>query len=312
MLTIDVRGLSHSEREAMIFPSIEKLKDGENLRLVVEFNPVPLVYLLKARDEFNVRYEKDGPDEWILNVERIKKEVELKRLLMELNQGINDETKKKAKKFLENVDAKTLGMIEQEIIKEGVPREEIRKNLCDIHLEALRDSLIAKRISVETSHPIHTFMEEHKIILDNLKRLRAIIKKLEIKNNLKNADVNKLKDIAHHLVEAESHHQREEDVLFVRLEKHNIVEPPAIMRMDHIEFRKRKQELYKLANNYRREFKNKVIEAGKYLTVELENHIFKEDNILYQIALQSLSAEEWAEIKKECDNIGYCCFTPTS
>lgn len=32
-------------------------------------------------------------------------------------------------------------------------------------------------------------------------------------------DLEKLKDIAHHLVEAESHHQREEDVLFEAEEK---------------------------------------------------------------------------------------------
>jgi hypothetical protein len=86
------------------------------------------------------------------------------------------------------------------------------------------------------------------------------------------------------------------------------------MRLDHVEFRKRKQELYQLSHNPHDydfpEFKTKVIEFGKFLTKELESHIFKEDNILYQIALQVLSSEEWQEIKKECDKIGYCCFTP--
>ena len=51
-------------------------------------------------------------------------------------------------------------------------------------------------------------------------------------------DMEKLKDIAHHLVEAENHHQREEDVLFPSLEKHNVVEPPNIMKLNHLEFRK--------------------------------------------------------------------------
>lgn len=37
---------------------------------------------------------------------------------------------------------------------------------------------------------------------------------------------------------------------------------------------------------------------------------FKEDNILYPIALQLLSPDEWEKVKKECDKIGYCCFTP--
>jgi uncharacterized protein (DUF2249 family) len=72
--------------------------------------------------------------------------------------------------------------------------------------------------------------------------------------------------------------------------------------------------LYQLAHNPKdydfAEFKEKVIELGKYLPKELESHIFKEDNILYQIALQVLSPEEWEEVKKECDKVGYCCFTP--
>jgi DUF438 domain-containing protein len=115
-------------------------------------------------------------------------------------------------------------------------------------------------------------------------------------------------------VEAESHHQREEDALFPVLEKHDITEPPQIMKMDHVEFRKRKRELYQIAQNPRDTdffaFKSKVIELGEYIARELESHIFKEDNILYQIALQVLTPEDWEKVKKECDKIGYCCFTP--
>jgi DUF438 domain-containing protein len=53
-----------------------------------------------------------------------------------------------------------------------------------------------------------------------------------------------------------------------------------------------------------------VVELAEYLTRELESHIFKEDNIIYQIALQTLTSQEWQEVKKECDKIGYCCFAP--
>ena len=116
------------------------------------------------------------------------------------------------------------------------------------------------------------------------------------------------------IIEQENHHQREEEVLFPTLESHDIVEPPSIMRMDHVEFRKRKQQLYHLAHNPEdygpEELRRKAIELRSYLTRELEGHIFKEDNILYQIALQVLTPEEWEKIKKACDKIGYCCFTP--
>ncbi len=319
--TIDLKGLGHAEKEGLIFPGVEGLTDGEMLRIILEFNPVPLVYMLKAQDEFEISYEKEGPNEWILNVQKItpgeNKKEQFKELLKELKEDkVSAETKEKAKELLQAVDAKTLGLMEQELIREGVSHEEIRKSLCDIHLDVLRDSLVSKRIEVPAPHPVHTFMQEHEIILASLNELGSLVERLKGINSFKSMgrDQEKLKDIAHHLVEAESHHQREEEVLFPELEKHDIVEPAAIMKMDHVEFRKRKQELYQLAHNSQDydfpEFKAKVIELGKYLTKELESHIFKEDNILYQIALQVLSTEEWEKVKKECDKLGYCCFTP--
>lgn len=320
--TLDVRALEHGERESILFPAIEEIKDGETLRFVVEFNPVPLVYMLKAREEFDLSYEKEGPDEWILRVNRVQaaeaeKKQQFKKLLQELKQGdISENTKAEAKSLLQTVDATTLGVIEQELIREGVTHDEIRRSLCDIHLEVMKDSLVSKRIEVQPPHPIHTLMEEHKIILESLRKLDSLIERLKTLNDFKalNHDLEELKDVAHHLVEAENHHQREEDVLFPRLKTHDIIEPPDIMKMDHDEFRKRKRELFQLTSNYSAygfdEFKAKVIDAGAYLVKELDSHIFKEDNILYQIALQVLNDDEWQEIKRENDKIGYCCFTP--
>lgn len=317
--TIDVRGLAHIEREKLLFPSIESLEDDEMLRLVIEFNPVPLVFMLKAQGEFKISYEKDGPEEWILNVARIVPKDELKaslkRLFKELkSEKVSEETREKAKKLLKDVDARTLSVLEQELMNEGVSKEDVRRSLCDIHLEAMRDNLVSKRIDVEAPHPVHTFMEEHRVILNSLEELGSLVERLKGRAVLEEGSLEELQDISHHLVEAESHHQREEDVLFPRLEDHGIVEPSEIMKMDHVEFRARKKELYQLAHNPQdydaEEFRRKVIELGNYLAKELKSHIFKEDNIIYQIALQELAPEEWNRVKKDCDKIGYCCFTP--
>lgn len=319
--TIDVKGLDHADREGLILPGVQSLETDETARIVVEFNPVPLVYMLKAQGEFDISYEKEGPDEWILQVTRTlpgeDKKKQFRELLAELKENqLTPETTEKARKLLETVDATTLGLMEQELIREGVSHEEIRKSLCDIHLEVLRDSLVSKRQEVSAPHPVHTFMQEHEIIVDTLNELGSLVERLKGVDSFASMgeDQEKLKDVAHHLVEAESHHQREEDVLFPELEKKDIVEPPQIMRLDHVEFRKRKQELYQMAHNSQdydfAEFKARVIELGEYLTKELESHIFKEDNILYQIALQVLSPEEWEKVKKDCDKLGYCCFTP--
>ena len=69
--TIDPRGLEHHEREALIFPSIENLPQDETLRIIMEFNPVPLVYLLETSNEFELSCEQKGAEEWHLEARRI-------------------------------------------------------------------------------------------------------------------------------------------------------------------------------------------------------------------------------------------------
>ncbi len=319
--TINVKGMDHQQRESIIFPTIRGLQSGETGRLIVEFNPLPLVYMFKAGGDLEVSYEKEGPDEWILNIKRIapntNPRADLKQLLQELRQGnASEEIKEKARTFFQAVDAKALGELEQELIREGVTHDEIRSSLCDLHLEVLGQALVEKRIQVFAPHPVHTMMEEHKIIVNKLNELNEFVQNIKTKDNFAEIEpeLKRLQDIAHHLVEAENHHLREEEALFPVLVKHNVVEPPSIMKMDHVEFRKRKRELYEIALNPKSlpfiEFKKRVIELGEYLNRELGSHIFKEDNILYQIALQILSPEEWEQIKEACDRIGYCCFTP--
>src|SRR3989338_236056 len=104
--TIDTKGLPHGEREALIFPSIEKLDGGEKLRLVVEFNPLPLVYMLKARGEFDIAYEKEGPDEWILSIQRITPEEDKKEQFKQMlkDGDVSQEAKSRAKQLLQSVD----------------------------------------------------------------------------------------------------------------------------------------------------------------------------------------------------------------
>lgn len=319
--TMDVRGLDHADKQQRIFPAVDGLKGSEALRIVFDFNPIPLVYMFKARNEFDLSFEKEGPGEWILRIARTApandKKEQFKRLLSKLRAGnVSDKTKAEAKELLQAVDAKTLGLLEQELIREGVSHEEIRKSLCDVHLEVLRDSLVKQRIGVAAPHPVHTFMEEHKLILAALHKLGDFVKRLANYHSFAEmgADIETLKESSHLFVEAEMHHDREEQCLFPMLVKHDITEPPEIMKADHVEFRARKKELYQLAYNHEDydfdSFKDKVTQLGEFLTRELEGHIFKEDNILYQIALQVLTREEWDEVKKQADKIGYCCFKP--
>lgn len=124
----------------------------------------------------------------------------------------------------------------------------------------------------------------------------------------------KLDHIAEHLKDSENHFLREENVLFPYLEKHGVTEPPAIMWMEHDQIRGIKQNLIRLIDTHEsmgfRNFARQLEEAALSLAEMLSSHFYKENNILFPIALQVMEESEWKDIRRQFDELGYCCFTP--
>jgi len=87
------------------------------------------------------------------------------------------------------------------------------------------------------------------------------------------------------------------------------------MRMEHDDLRTKKKALKEAVENVSRldfnEFKEMVDKASKYIIFNLRDHIFKENHILYPTAIESIKEKEtWEDMKRRCDEIGYCSFTP--
>lgn len=62
----------------------------------------------------------------------------LKELIKQLHAGVSpQEIKEKFKQVLEQISPLELSKIEQTLIREGMPREEIQR-LCDLHLAVFR------------------------------------------------------------------------------------------------------------------------------------------------------------------------------
>ncbi len=74
--TLDVRDMVPRERHPAIFARLEALKPGDILRLVNDHDPAPLRYQLLAEypDMFNWEPEKQGPDEWIIHIQKVEAE----------------------------------------------------------------------------------------------------------------------------------------------------------------------------------------------------------------------------------------------
>jgi hemerythrin-like domain-containing protein len=87
------------------------------------------------------------------------------------------------------------------------------------------------------------------------------------------------------------------------------------MREEHKQLRPRKHALKELAQDVDRQdfadFKRKLEALAGFIVPTLREHIYKENNILYPMALQVIDDEQvWDKLKSDCDAIGYCCFTP--
>jgi len=321
---IDLRALPPFERHAKIIKAWKELEKGQTMRLTNDHEPKPLYYQFQAEEngKFEWNYEKQGPKEWVFTIKKLSgiagkdRKQEVKELIKQLHSGASaEEVKSKGKDLLKTISPLELGLIEQEIIKEGISREEMRR-LCDVHLEIMKESLGKTELKLKPGHPIHTMMEEHKKILEFLEMIDNAVKSLKTAKGFSEAreEIETIRHAVHHLVEADKHHQREEEALFPALESKGISEPPEIMREEHEDLKQRKKALEELAIEPEKtsfeEFVKKAAEYSEFLQKELASHIYKEDNILYPMALKAIPKKEWKAIKEKCDAIGYCCFTP--
>ncbi|GAH04768.1 unnamed protein product, partial [marine sediment metagenome] len=99
----------------------------------------------------------------------------IKDLIRELHAGARpDEVKEKFKEVLKGMGPADISRIEEELIKEGMPRQEIHR-LCDVHIAVFKESLEREKTLASPGHPIHTLMEEHKILLQFADKLKNVV-----------------------------------------------------------------------------------------------------------------------------------------
>ena len=244
-----------------------------------------------------------------------KKEI-LKGLIKRLHEGARpEEIKEEFREVLKGVTPDEIAKIEEELVKEGMPREEIQR-LCEVHLEVFRESLEREKVLAPAGHPVHILMEEHKILLNFAGELKSIAGEMKGAKDFDSVSdkMRQLNHIAEHLKESESHYIREENVLFPYLEKHGVTQPPAIMWTEHNKIREMKGSLYRLVDAHKemafKDFTRQLEEAAVSLADMLSSHFYKENNILFPTALKVITGEEWKDIRHQFDELGYCCFTP--
>jgi len=240
----------------------------------------------------------------------------LKKIIRELHAGAPaEEVKIKFASALEGLKPEEVAEVEEELVKDGLPREEIRR-LCDIHLQVFKEGLERREYDLSEDHPIRILMEEHKIMIELAENLVALSQRLSTETELSALKemLHRIEHITQDFVDSEKHYLREENVLFPLLEKHGITEPPAIMWMEHNQIREKKKELNNIVGKHTLQPAKEFVSSLKNVSLEiqsfLKSHFYKENNILFPTSLNILSEAEWNTAKRDFDEIGYCCFKP--
>lgn len=173
------------------------------------------------------------------------------------------------------------------------------------------------RRDLEGDHVLAVMYREHDVILGFLDELESLNNALQKAGSSDEAGdlPDRLHRVAEHLIEAEPHHQREEEVLFQRLEARGVYGPPHVMRAEHEELRAGKHRLLELAGDLSPDdfavFQRNINSVAQTLVTSLRNHINKENLILYPMAVRTISEKDkWNEMKAEAEKIGDCAFTP--
>lgn len=174
--------------------------------------------------------------------------------------------------------------------------------------------------SLPEGHVIHTLVREHRRILDILLEIDALRNSLKLNRSLEESR-SVLQEIAHYtemLMDAENHHLREEQVVCLEMERRGLSGPPEIMRQEHNLLRPIKKHLLDLATSgaEKKDFETlqaDIDETTDRIIANLILHTQKEDKVLYPMALKIIEDQQtWEQMRQQCDEIGYCPFTPAS
>ncbi|MFZ5518868.1 MAG: DUF438 domain-containing protein [Candidatus Zhuqueibacterota bacterium] len=253
----------------------------------------------------------------LLNNARNRKAL-LKHMILQLHKGEAPEAvRKQLIRLLGQVPYNDVVAVEQELISEGLPQQEVLK-LCDIHTAALQGAIDHTGArTAPAGHPVHTFQQENLALLRETNALKEWYGHM---NGLTSGkDVNHLfLEIQRHfnaLADVEKHYLRKENLLFPFLEKHGITGPPQVMWGKHDETR----ALLKAAFETMKEAGSMTLDEAQTVvhmvlqpaSQSIEDMISKEEEILFPMTLDTLTENEWYEIYAQSLEIGFCLYDPT-
>jgi len=239
----------------------------------------------------------------------------LKQLILKLHQGEDPVTvRKDLMDTLGQIPYGEVVEVEQELINEGLPETEVLK-LCDVHGEVL-DGQVDQRgsKSIPEGHPVDVFKHENlelRKVTEKTYNLLDAVEKVPEGNFTKFRNV--LLSCFNDLMDIDKHYQRKEYLVFPYLEKREITGPPKVMWGKHDEIREQLKGCITLLKEPELK-KDDLLDSLDLLFYPvikaLDDMVTKEEEILYPMAMDVITEEEWWNIHQQTLEFGFTLYDP--
>lgn len=251
----------------------------------------------------------------IINNSRKRKEL-LKHMIIQIHSGeAPDAVRSRLVDLLSSIPYDEVVEVEQELIAEGLPAEEVLK-FCDIHQMVLDGHIDNKSSkSVPAGHPVDTFIRENRELENIINKLNDYFSQLsnitenEVKAWLVNVHIH-----FNSLMDVDKHYKRKEYLLFPFLEKYGITGPPKVMWGKHDEIRELLRSSIEAVNLREQVSKDEATSLTDLVfrpSVQgVDDMIAKEEQILFPMSLDKLTDQEWYSVYLQTMEIGYCLYDP--
>ncbi len=239
----------------------------------------------------------------------------LKELILKLHDGGSQESvRQELMHSLSNIPYGEVVEVEQELIAEGLPEEDVLK-LCDAHSAVLQGAVdLSASKTIPEGHPVNVLLEENKALKrlsDNTtEELLAI--KYRKGEDFKQA-VLKIRSAFNQLMDVDKHYKRKEYLLFPYLEKAGITGPPKVMWGKHDEIRDQLTgsiEILQIEDLSKEDLEASVEIVLLPALKSVYEMTIKEEEILFPMMMDTLADADWYEIQKQSLEIGYCLYDP--
>jgi uncharacterized protein len=250
----------------------------------------------------------------IINNSKFRKE-KLKELILKLHQGENpQQVRAELISTLQQIPYGEVVEVEQELIKEGLPETEVLK-LCDVHGEVLDghiDQSGAK--AIPEGHPIDIFKQENKELLKVIEKAQILLGTLyaESDENFKNSAL-QIQSCFNELMDVDKHYKRKEYLVFPFLEKKEITGPPKVMWGKHDEIREQLKgciEILRTDGLKKSDLEDATEIVFAPVLKAMADMTKKEEDILFPMAMDVLTTEDWWQIHRQTLEFGFTLYDP--